>query len=82
MNSFFRKPKKKKKLKSTLFSKGKYEKNPSNNELRLALNKVTRFISEFRDQNKRKRRKVKNRKLGKLEIIMGENPSFFYRPKS
>ena len=63
----FSKAKKEKKLKSTLFSKCKYEKNPSNNELRLALNKVTRFIFEFRDQNKRKR--VQKRKLGKLEII-------------
>ena len=57
-------------------------KNSRKNELSLALNKVTRFLFEFRNQNKRKRRKVKNRKLGKLEIMMGENPSFFYRPKS
>ena len=38
---------------------------------------MTRFLFEFRNKNKRKRRKVKKRKLGKLEIIMGENPSFF-----
>ena len=81
MNSFF-KSEKIKRIKSTLFSKCKYEKNPRNNELRLTLNKVTRFLFEFRNQNKRKRRKVKNRKLGKLEILMGENPSIFYRPKS
>ena len=78
----FSKGKKEKKLKSTLFSKCKYEKNPSNNELRLALNKVTRFIFEFRDQNKGKWQRAKQRvksKVAKTWKIgnMGENPSIF-----